>query len=111
MGSGTEYNPDALRCDRCYSKIPDTQIYPRIWIGLPEQQRTLCKKCVDEYKQVMIPYWNRKISAVIPSKDVGSLQKTYPTGEMIGKPGSFPPYISNIAASLWPNTLKGTGGT
>ena len=44
-----------MKCDRCYKKIPDTQIYD-IQIGIPLTPVTLCKKCIDEYKEMLAEF-------------------------------------------------------
>ena len=41
-----------MKCDRCYKNIPDTQIY-NIQIGIPLTPVILCKKCIDEYKELL----------------------------------------------------------
>ena len=41
-----------MKCDRCYRKIRDTQIYD-IQIGIPLTPVSLCKDCVDEYKRML----------------------------------------------------------
>jgi hypothetical protein len=48
-----------LKCDVCDTEIPDTQIYD-ISIGIPLTQATLCKKCVDEYKDMLSDFIKRK---------------------------------------------------
>jgi len=41
-----------MKCDRCYKNIPDTQIYD-VQIGIPLTPVILCKKCIDEYKELL----------------------------------------------------------
>ena len=71
-----------LKCDVCDTEIPDTQIYD-ISIGIPLTQATLCKKCVDEYKDILSDFIKRKHPYYL-NHERPTLPKVYPTREKIG---------------------------
>src|SRR6187551_2065457 len=70
-----------MKCDRCYKNIPDTQIYD-VQIGMPLTPVILCKKCIDEYKELLSEF--RGYSHL----KVGELDY-YPTREKIGDPKGY----------------------
>ena len=70
-----------MKCDRCYKNIPDTQIYD-VQIGIPLTPVILCKKCIDEYKELLSEF--RGYSTL----KVGELDY-YPTREKIGTPYKY----------------------
>ena len=79
-----------MKCDRCYKNIPDTQIYD-VQIGIPLTPVILCKKCIDEYKELLSEF--RGYSTL----KVGELDY-YPTRERLGSIPHDIPY--NIMSRL-----------
>jgi|SRR6188508_3149415 len=63
-----------MKCDVCDTEIPDTQIYD-ISIGIPLTQATLCKKCVDEYKDMLSNFIKRKHPYYLNREKIGTPYK------------------------------------
>jgi len=82
-----------MKCDRCYKNIPDTQMYPPVQIGFQFEPRQLCRKCIDDYKKVMVPFWNN---------EKPTLPKTYPSRERVGSIPHDIPYnmLQRISQSI-----------
>jgi len=69
-----------MKCDRCYKNIPDTQIYD-VQIGIPLTPVILCKKCIDEYKELLSEF-----------RGYGTLK--------VGELDYYPPYKYNIISRV-----------
>jgi hypothetical protein len=93
-------NPGTPRCDRCHKEISDTQMYPPVQIGFQFEPRQLCRKCIDEYKEVMITFWSKySTREKVGDSDMYkyALPKGYPytAKELVDSiPNILPPVIS-----------------